>query len=36
MRHQNAKQMISQKWQVQSSDNSDSLADKDTIPIDLF
>ena len=36
MRHQNAKQTISQKWQVQRSDNSDSLADKDTIPIDLF
>ena len=36
MRYQDAKQMISQKWQVQSSDNSDSLTDKDTIPIDLF
>ena len=36
MRNQDAKQMISQKWQVQNSDNRDSLTDKDTIPIDLF
>ena len=36
MRYQDVKQMISQKWQVQSSENSKSLTDKDTIPADLF
>lgn len=36
MRYQDVKQMISQKWQVQSSENSESLTDKDTIPADLF
>ena len=30
------KLMISQKWQVQNSDNNDSLTDKDTIPADLL
>lgn len=36
MRYQDVKQMISQKWQVQDSENSESLTDKDTIPADLF
>ena len=36
MRYQDVKQMISQKWQVQSRENSESLTDKDTIPADLF
>ena len=36
MRYQDVKQMISQKWQVQSSEKSESLTDKDTIPADLF
>ena len=36
MRCQDVKQMIFQKWQVQNSDNSDSVTDKDTITADLL